>query len=233
LRTRHSIFALTHHMWAILVAIVIFAFAATPAMAARCDALGNSVQVSVKTNAGKVVYRTAHGRADLDALQQRHGDNRGAIAGHPLGLTLAQFQIDMLTKVKILSLGPNQHCAALAAVEVTLSFEDFQVYIDRRYKRGSCEYRAILDHENQHVRLFRSSLDRYQWEVRGVVEDAARRIPPIIVARPNNAPSLLQGKVKQMIQPTINRMNRAADAANAAIDTPGSYASVQRRCTNW
>ncbi len=233
MRTRHPIFALTHRMWVNLVAIVILAFAATPAMAARCDVLGNSVQVSVKTNAGKVVYRTAHGRSDLNAIQQRHGGNRGAIAGHPLGLTLAQFQIDMLTKVKILSLGPNQHCAALAAVEVTLSFEDFQVYIDRRYAQGSCEYRAILDHENQHVRFFRNSLDRYQWEVRGVVEDAARRIPPIIVARPNNAPGLLQAKVKQMIQPTINRLNRAADAANAAIDTPGSYASIQRRCTNW
>lgn len=233
MRPRHPIIERTRHLWAIQVAVVILAFAGTPAMAARCDALGTSVQVSVKTNAGKVVYRTAHGRADLDALQQRHGGNRSAIAGHPLGLTLAQFQVDLLTRVKILSLGPNQHCAALANVEVTLTFDDFQVYIDRRYKRGSCEYRAILEHENQHVRLFRDSLERYQWEVRGVVEDAARRISPIIVARPNNAPALLQGKVKQMIQPTIARMNRAADAANAAIDTPGSYASVQRRCTNW
>jgi hypothetical protein len=233
MRTRHPIILRNRHMWTIHVAVVILAFASTPAMAARCDALGTSVQVSVKTNAGKVVYRTAHGRADLNALQRRHGGNRSAIAGHPLGLTLAQFQVNLLTRVKILILGPNQHCAALANVEVTLTFEDFQVYIDRRYKRGSCEYRAILEHENEHVRLFRDSLERHQWEVRDVVEDAARRIPPIIVARPNNAPIILQDKVMQMIQPTIDRLNRTADAANAAIDTPGSYASVQRRCTRW
>ncbi len=214
-----------------------WAVAPEPARAAArpagCDGMETAVEVTVRTSPGEVVTRTGHGQSDLEAIQRRHSNGAAKAAGRPMGLTLTEFQTDLKTRTRVMSLAPGLHCAALAGIEVAMSYPRFDVYIDRRYKAGSCEYAAIVEHEFQHVRFFRDSLERHKPEVRAIVQAAARKLQPVVLADPDQAASHFQDQILRLVQPSIARLSQATDRLNAAIDTPASYAAVERRCNDW
>jgi hypothetical protein len=116
---------------------------------------------------------------------------------------------------------------------MNIGFSDFLVYIDRRYRRGSCEYKAIRKHENTHVSLYRAYLARHLPKLRRSAEAAALRIKPAKVRSPDAGAKYIQDQIQSRIKPIIDRISTEADAANAKIDTPRSYRNVQLLCDNW
>lgn len=217
-----------------VVAFLVATFAVgDPAAAAVCAASQKPVKVSVKSDPGKVLFKTGHGRADLKRMQQ--GSSRGRAAGgmNPLGLTLTDFRFSIKTTVRLSPLGGGRYCASPESFEMNIGFSDFLVYIDRRYKRGTCEYRAIRKHENTHVSLYRAYLARHLPELRSRAEIAARRIKPAVVGSTDGGAKYIQDKMQSSIKPIIDRISREADAANAKIDTQKSYRYVQSQCNGW
>jgi len=216
------------------VALLIAALALPdPAAAVSCTASGKPVRVTVKSDPGKVVFKTGHGRADLKRMQRGHSGGRAAAGMNPLGLTLTDFRFSIKTTVSLLPLGGGRHCATPETFEMNIGFSDFLVYIDRRYKRGTCEYRAIREHENTHVSLYRAYLARHVPELRRRAEAAATRIKPANVGSPDAGAKYIQNQMQSRIKPIIDRISREADAANAKIDTPRSYRDVQLLCDGW
>lgn len=216
--------------------VLIWMTGAEPALSAPrpagCEGMDTAVEVTVRTSPGEVVTRTGHSQSDLEAIQRRYS-GAARSDGRPLGLTLTEFQADLRPRVRVMSLAPNRHCAALAGIEVAMSYPRFDVYIDRRYKAGSCEYAAIVEHEFQHVRFFRDSLERHKPQVRAIVLAAAQRLQPAILPDPDQGAVHFRDQIWRLVQPSINRLSRDTDRLNAAIDTPASYAAVERRCKDW
>lgn len=219
----------------LVVALLIAALAVgDPAAAAvSCAPSPKPVRVSVKSDPGKVIFKTGYGRADLKRMQRDNSGDRAVAGMNPLGLTLTDFRFSIKTTVRLLPLGGGRHCATPETFEMNIGFSDFLVYIDRRYRRGTCEYRAIREHENTHVSLYRAYLARYLPELRRRADAAARRIKPARVASPEAGAKYIQDQMQSRIKPILDRISREANAANAKTDTPGSYRDVQLLCDGW
>ena len=127
--------------------------------AGPCD--GVKATVVLNSDPGKVVHRPGHTRSDLKRIQKRHGGKETKRGWYPLGLTQAEMRIDMRLGVRVVPISANRFCAVPESVEVTAGFPTFVIYIDRKYHRGGCAWRAILDHEDEHVAIYRETLERY------------------------------------------------------------------------
>ncbi len=204
----------------------------TPASAAAsCPIDGRAVHVILDVQTGTVKWRTSHGRSDLKRLARRVSP--GIRQGHPLGLTVTEFHRGMKTQVSIAPLGKNRFCAVPVKVEVTIGYPEFIVYIDRRYRTGTCQYRQIKIHEQRHVDIYRRNLHHFAPLIRGRLKDAAARLKPAYVSQPAAAANLIQQRLKTKIDALVDRLQQATDADNGRIDTASSYGRIQKRCRSW
>jgi hypothetical protein len=208
--------------------------AARPAAAApTCAADSGAVQVSVRAEPGRVSVRNGHGGRDLQRLQRKYGSARGAPGWHLLGLTVAEFRLDMRTTVTVRPFRGNWYCVRAATVDVTVGYPDFVVYVDRKYRPDTCEHRAVVDHEHAHIAIYRSILARFAPWVRDRLADAVRRLGPVVVASRAQAANLVQDRISEKITPILDKLHEATEAANDRIDTRDIYRTITGQCRNW
>jgi hypothetical protein len=201
--------------------------------APRCPPPKQPPRLHIKTSPAKVIYKTGHSRNDLLRMQRAKGRHQGAGNERVLGLTLTEFKYAIKTSAKLTPINGGGYCAQPVSYDLTIGFSDFQVHIDRQYRRGSCEFAAIRDHEIAHVTLFRSNLSRYMPIIRRQAREAAASVRSITVRDPNSGAKRLQDQMQRRMNPLIRKLNREADTSNARIDTPDSYRNVHMLCDNW
>jgi hypothetical protein len=139
----------------------------------------------------------------------------------------------MKTQVSVLPLGNNRFCAVPLKVEFSLGYPEFVVYIDRRYRTGTCQYRQIKAHEQRHVDVYRRQLRRFAPLVRGRLKEAAARLKPVFVERPDKAADLIQKRLKRKIDGLVDQLQKATDTDNGRLDTTRNYTRIQKRCRSW
>lgn len=225
---------------ALAVPGVALAFVLAPGAAARpaaaapaCAADAGAVQVSVRAEPGRISVQNGHSGRDLQRLQRKYGSARGAPGWHLLGLTVAEFRLDMRTKVTVRPFRGTWYCARAATVDVTVGYPDFVVYVDRKYRPDTCEHRAVVDHEHAHIAIYRSILARFTPWVRDRVADAVRRLGPLVVASQDQAAKLVQDRISEKITPILDKLHEATEAANDRIDTRAIYRTITGQCRNW
>ncbi len=210
------------------------AFAAFPLPvlgAGPCD--GVNAQVVLNSDPGKVVHRAGHTRSDLNRIQKRHGGKETKRGWYPLGLTQAELRIDLRLGVRVVTVAGGRFCAAPEKVEVTAGFTTFVIYIDRKYRRGGCAYRAILDHEDEHVAIYRDTLRRYAPWIKERLALEVRRLRPVTVGSRERAADRVKKLLMGKLRPLVKKMETAAELANAEIDSVTSYRAIQTKCRKW
>ena len=80
------------------------------------------------------------------------------------------------------------YCVYLDDVNVTVGFQDFDVYIDKKYQKDSCEYNAVLKHENHHIDDSENALDNIFDELNSVFKNVVNNIEPIYVENADDVP---------------------------------------------
>ena len=152
---------------------------------------------------------------------------------NPLGLTLTSFTYGASPKVIAYPIGNNRYCVLPTKIDVKMGYPLFEILIDSRYRRGSCQYNVILDHENEHVDLHLQALERFRPWLESQILNEASRIKPIIVRSPDKAvrhfSSILTGRIKL----ATKKLSNAAARENAEIDTVQSYKEIQAQCQKW
>ena len=72
-------------------------------------------------------------------------------------------------------------CVGLKSVSASVGYNDFVVNIDIRHVPGSCEYNAVLAHEDKHIKAYLSVMDDFRADVQKSVYSAAQSIMPRFV----------------------------------------------------
>lgn len=158
-----------------------------------------------------------------------HGPN-----ARVLGLTVPKLQIQ--TRVEHATEKRDGHyCYWLEGVQVQLIYKSIEVYVAREYKRGSCEYKAVLRHEQEHVAIARRNLEKFKPKVRHALTSLLLPTPdrPIKLASSEQNEEALQSLLARILDPVYQEMQEDLERAQAAIDTPESYAKVRAQCSNW
>ena len=112
-------------------------------------------------------------------------------------------------------------------------YPDFVVYVDRKYRADTCEHRAVVDHEQAHIAIYRSILARFAPWVRDRLVDAVRRLGPVVVASRAQAATLVQDRLSEKITTILDKLHEATEAANDRIDTRDIYRTITGQCRNW
>jgi len=199
----------------------------------RCPAPAKSASVKITTSKANVIYKTGHSRHDLERLQRSRGRHAAKGNWRILGLTLTDFKYAIKTSARVISISGGRYCAQPVSYDLTIGYSDFLVFIDRKYRPGSCEYRAIRNHEDAHVALYRGYLTRYLPTIKRQAQAAAAGVPSVIVSTPDLGAKYIQDQMTRLIAPLVQKLNREADVSNARIDTPKSYRNVQMLCDKW
>lgn len=153
-----------------------------------------------------------------------------------LGLTKGGLQINRTSTTRYSSAPSGDgFCFWVTAVDVTLSYRTMEVYVAKEYDPGTCAYRAILEHEKEHVRAARKNLNRYAPRVRSALTSLL--IPtgrePAAVASPEDAEREVKALSRELLEPVYREMIESLRKTQAALDTPGEYRRVRRRCRKW
>ncbi|MBL6941731.1 MAG: hypothetical protein ISR53_06185 [Rhodospirillales bacterium] len=217
----------------LLIPALVFMGSHAAFAAPRCPPPEQPARLNIKTAPAKVIYKTGHSRSDLERMQRARGRHQGAGKWRVLGLTLTEFRYAIKTSARLIPISGGGYCAQPVSYDLTIGFSDFLVHIDRQYRRGSCEFAAIRDHEISHVTLFRSNLSRYMPIIRREARNAAASVRSVTVRDPDSGAERLQDQMQRRMNPLISKLNREADSSNARIDTPDSYRHVHMLCDNW
>ena len=174
--------------------------------------------------------RINHGRS-IAELGQLSGLGH---AGLVLGLMKPDFRIETRPDAHGAAVG-NKYCFWINGFQVTLRYRRVDVFIAREYVKGSCEYNAILEHEQDHVRVSRENLQRFTPRIRSALTSAL--IPtgrePVLVASPEEAVEQIKAISNELLSPVYQQMLESLIAAQMQLDTPQEYARVRAQCRNW
>lgn len=78
----------------------------------------------------------------------------------PYGLTIGRYDLEVTVDAESLLVG-NIYCAQLRAAHVEIGLRQLDVLVDRQFPVHSCQRDAVLDHEDQHVAVFREAVQYY------------------------------------------------------------------------
>ncbi len=205
----------------------------TAEAAARCPKAEALPQVSLKTNPGRVSYNTTKNRRQLGRLQRKGRASNTRRGWKPIGLTLTELQFRMNISVSTLSRKGGGHCATISSINASLGYDKITIYVDKRYRRGSCQYLSVLEHENEHLAIFRDTLAVYAPMVEERIAKAAWSLKPVTASTPKRAANRLQDALQRKVEPLFKKLNKDLDQKNDSIDTAKNYKREQARCSSW
>lgn len=196
------------------------------AQAMQCQT--RDVEMRFKPAVSKVKFNTNQSVQDLTNL---HSDNkaRGAVTG----LTSASifYEYEALFKITQTDAG---FCVAIDKMKMLYRAEPI-VYISSELERGSCEFKAVLKHENKHVRALKRVHAQHAQAFKKDVENALERIQakgPIPENGINAAKEKMQDDLDYFLDEKLLPIVQAAAKAHNRIDSPSEYETVSTACLN-
>lgn len=202
-----------------------------PAIAsAACSASVAAPSFSVSLKDPPVNYRLD---ADRGALAQIAGESgmAGLKGEIPYGLTIGRYDLEVTVDTESIRDG-NAYCAQLQAAHVEIGLKQLDVIVDRRFADGSCERQAVLDHEGQHVDVFREAVRYYLPTIERTLAETPLPVG-VRVAEPDAARAAFLRPITDSLKPVFAAINSRARDGNARLDAPDSYAAVFKRCSHW
>ncbi len=187
--------------------------------------------LSVKTATTRTKYIRTKSAKDLTDL---HGGGGGSIVG---GLGGGEIGFRTETQFEIKSQG-NQACVLLKRVEVKF-YAKPEIHVASNFGRNSCEYAAVLNHENGHIRILRKFVREYSPKVKRHLIKVAKRLDTAEGPIPatNSAVKRAQEKLQNQFIKEMEKLNEKIMPVLAkrqkAFDNPREYARVESKCKKW
>jgi hypothetical protein len=174
-------------------------------------------------------------RFDLDsaALAKVAGQNGmpGLKGEIPYGLTIGRYDLEVTVNTDSMRDGSG-YCAQLRAAHVEIGLKQLDVIVDRRFAPGSCQRQAVLDHEAEHVEVFREAVRYYLPALERALSKTSLPLN-LHVADRNVARAAYLGPITDSLKPIFDAINGRARDGNTRLDMPESYAAVFKRCNHW
>ena len=214
--------------------ILLMLLAATPAFAAArgCAPYATAIGLDFQTLRPDVRTNMSLNTTGIRDLVR--GKSQQGLDSHsePLGVTLTtpSFAIDGRTRIETHG---GVTCVYLESLRAEFGYRNMEVYLANEYPPGSCEYRAILDHENQHVSLSRAALADHAGRVRLALEDVLGSLRPLQTRDLRGATRALLNGVTQRMGPALAAFHKDIDVRNAVIDSPSNYKAIGTICKDW
>ena len=194
---------------------------------AFCDS--SSTRINITMIPGNVKYITTRSRHDFI-----HSSNH-PVSPNTLGFTVSNLTItgNALSDVEI---EDGKMCVSMGTLNIRMEYDPLIVYIDKKYKPSSCEYKVIKNHENYHVAVAQQAMIFFKPDVEKKIQESLRKIKPVIVKSAKERDEALNKQLTQVmndLKPLVAHINNITAQKNYQIDTPESYAKTKALCKDW
>ncbi|CCQ73619.1 hypothetical protein [Magnetospira sp. QH-2] len=215
----------------VLLSVLALILLAQPANAQqRCPGGDTLVDVALTSDRGGVRF---YNTKTLTDLKRMTGPGNYGNGERVLGLTRRVLDYRLQARTRTTTTDGRRYCVSLSRVDLHLGFKDFEVYIARKYRPGSCAYRVTKEHELTHVALYRRELADSLAAFKARVIDAAMREPVVWTSDINATTQAMLNRLSRRLQADLRRLEDNMDRANSAIDTPEAYRQEHNKCRDW
>lgn len=207
------------------------AAAAAQGEQARCPPYGAAIKLDFVTKSPRPVYNHRLNIAGIANVLRTTGQ---APPPHQtaLGVTLTRTMFALQGASSSIK-RDGGYCVYLTSVDVEFGWERVEVYLPSEFPEGTCEYRTILDHENQHVAINRAVLREFAPLIRARIETLLRAHQPIFTRSPEgSADAAIQG-LHRHLSGMLDEFETAQSARNAGIDSASNYKALSTMCNDW
>lgn len=198
-----------------------------------CEPYSDAVRVAFDTKFIPATYNHSLSIKDVRQLYTANGQRVSRAHSNAIGITYAEIALSLSAATRSIPRERGGYCVYLDEVRAEFGFDKFEVYIGKEYPKGSCEYRTILDHENEHVVINNNVVKDYGPRIRRTIEQQLASMPPLFAPSVNNGARRAVQELQQRIEPTVQAFKREQRRRNAAIDTTANYGALQELCSNW
>lgn len=213
-----------------LYACVICIMAANAQAASfNCDTGAPFIQVHPITKSIKYVrdVSSAELTSNHPELLKKGHHSIGGTGGGAIGL-----ESDVRYEIKTLG---KRGCVRIKSIKGTFIAKPV-IHIASDYRRGSCEYNAILEHEKKHIRVMKSFHKKYAPKIKKELRRVALQLQSkgIVPARDvKKRQKEMQSYIQQYVQAYTADIMQELDRKQKAIDTHAEYKRVAAKCTGW
>ena len=202
------------------------------AAAPRCAPYQKPITLGFKTLAPKAIYNN---RLTVDGIRNTFREHTDPVLGpheRALGITYAQSSYGAEARSKAATV-PGGYCVYLTELDVEFGFKHLDVYIAREFEPGTCEYRSVLDHENQHVSINNGTLKAFAPQFRAQVEKILTLQQPVFTTNAEAGMDTALKTVESNMSALLVQFQRAMAERNAPLDSRSNYAATSKLCANW
>ncbi len=177
-----------------------------PAVSGPCDKYKKNPDVNIKKADWKInVHRT----------DQDMGQKAGYVSIQPFNSFAPQIGYVF---------NGEYYCVYLDSVKSTVGFRDFEIYVDEKFPVDSCEYNAVLAHENHHIDDAVAALDNVFPKIKGALQDAANDVQPVYVTDADSVPRIFEEMSNQVqnnkkLMDLVNEFKTQNDRDATALDS--------------
>ena len=108
----------------------------------------------------------------------------------------------------------NGYCVLLKSVDGVIGYNNFSVQIDNSHLQGSCEYNAILNHEDKHIGAYLSVVDDMWFDIKNSVFNAANSVMPVFIDSRKELDFIIENmNLKMRSHPELRLMKQKIKAA--------------------
>ena len=204
--------------------LVVILFLCVPAFA-ECPKAGSPI-LDIQIDYGKIRY--IHTKSSKDFP--------GGAPATAMGLTVTDLQSRASGEAKVQSNREGNLCVSLHKMKVKIGFPSVDIYIDKKYKKGTCNYRVVKEHENYHARVQQEGLKFFTPKIKEAYKIAANNVKPVEIASPEEAErisSQMIWQVEKEVTPLIEYVKKRLHEENMVIDTEESYKEETSKCPSW
>jgi len=202
-----------------------FVFIAQRAVAS-CAGYTEPVQLDIKVNYGKIYYDNTKSNSQFPSKPY----------ATTMGLTVTELKQNLRADTKVIPLRDGTFCVALDTIHIDLGFPRIDIYIDKKYRPGTCNYRVIKTHEEYHARVQQEGLKFFEPKIRKAFQIAARKLKSEQAFSESQVHALAEsmlGRVMKDVKPTMDFVQKRLREENMVIDTPESYEAETKKCPSW
>jgi hypothetical protein len=216
----------------LVLAAAILAGVVPASLAADCPAADRRPQVEIVIDDGSVAYDFSLTRAQMTDVPRQLGVAAPNHGRDPQGLTYNKLSFTVAAQLRYRDIRPGSRCVYPDRIVLTVSAEQ-RVFVDARYRDGSCERRAVLSHEDEHVRINRAAVHAHEKALRGAVAEVLAAHPFYLVPSSRPMQEVYIAPIQDRVKPVVKAIKDDAEKRHAILDSPASYDAVRDRCRNW
>src|SRR5581483_5056636 len=175
----------------------------------------------------RLLVPTYHYQYSTAQIQAMSGIQAPSRAAEEPGLTIFEYELTSKYEMEVNGSSPGGPFWVWAkSLQASFITRRMDLYVSSQYPRGTCQFRAIMNHENNHVainkRVFRKYLKLLNRRLKTTVS-IPTQARPLRAASELEGENMLDARIKPLVTKLEEQFGAEIKRENAKIDTPESY----------